>query len=129
VSWFGGANDQGVTAAETGALTGETLRSLNTPPNPTPSQARARPARYYYVAMRFDYSVRGRSWWRNARLLVVNPLNGQAVVVRPVDWGPHTRTRRVLDLSPQALRDLGLRTDGTALVAFAKSGTSLGVVR
>jgi hypothetical protein len=129
VSWFGGRSDRGVTATETGAITGENLRRLNTPADPSPSAARARPAQYYYVAMRFDYSVRGRSFWRNARLLVINPSNDQAIVVRPVDWGPHTRTRRILDLSPQAMRDLGIRTDGVALVAFAKPGTPLGVVR
>ncbi len=61
--------------------------------------------------------------------LMVNPENGKAVVLRPVDWGPNIRTRRIIDVSPQALRDLGMSTDENALVAFVKDDTPLGVVR
>jgi hypothetical protein len=129
VSWFGGPRDTGVTTTETGAITGERLRSLNDPMDPSASTLSARPADYYYVAMRWAYAPNGTRWWRDARLVVVNPANGRAIVVRPVDWGPNTSTRRVLDLSPQALTDLGLSTDGEALVAFAPAGTRLGRVR
>jgi hypothetical protein len=128
VSWFGGPRDTGVTASETGAITGERLRSLNTPMSPSSGDLASRPEDFYYVAMRWDYSEGGRSFWRDTRLLVVNPDSGTAVVVRPVDWGPNTSTRRILDLSPQALRDLGLTTDDRALVAFAAAGTPLGRV-
>lgn len=128
-SHFGGPNDTGVTASETGAISGDRLRSLNNPLNPSAAALASRPADYFYVAMRFDYSPNGRAFWQSARLLVLNPANGRAVVVRPVDWGPHTRTRRVLDLSPQAMTSLGLTTDQPALVAFAAPGTPLGVVR
>lgn len=129
VSWFGSPGDTGVTSTETGAVTGERLRSLNDPVNPSASTLASRPADYYYVAMRWAYSPNSTSWWRNARLIVVNPATGAAVVVRPVDWGPNTSTRRILDLSPQALDDLGLSTDGEAIVAFAPAGTPLGRVR
>ncbi|MDW8362601.1 MAG: septal ring lytic transglycosylase RlpA family protein [Myxococcales bacterium] len=129
VSWFGGPRDTGVGATETGAITGERLRSLNDPVDASPSTIASRPHDYYYVAMRWNYSPNGRTWWRDARILVRNPANGRSVVVRPVDWGPHTRTRRIIDLSPQALRDLGMSTDEEALVAFATPGTPLGVVR
>ncbi|MBX3249913.1 MAG: N-acetylmuramoyl-L-alanine amidase [Myxococcales bacterium] len=130
VSWFGSPRDtSGVTATETGAITGEVLRSLNDPLNPDAATLRSRPEDYYYVAMRWAYSPNGRAFWRDARLVVVNPRTGSAVVVRPVDWGPHTRTGRILDLSPQSLTDLGLRTDDDALVAFAPPGTPLGPVR
>jgi len=118
-----------VTATETGAITGELLRALNDPLDPSAATLRARPEDYYYVAMRFAYSPNGRGFWRDARLLIVSPRTGAKVVVRPVDWGPHTRTGRVLDLSPQSLRDLGLTTDDEALVAFAAPGTPLGPVR
>ncbi len=129
VSWFGGPRDTGVTSTETGALTGERLRSLNDPLAPSASTLASRPEDYYYVAMRWAYAPNGTRWWRDARLVVVNPTTGVAVVVRPVDWGPNTSTRRILDLSPQALTDLGLSTDGEALVAFAPAGTPLGRVR
>ena len=79
--------------------------------------------------MRWSYSPNGQTFWRNARILVRNPSTGVAVVVRPVDWGPNTSTRRIIDLSPQALADLGLSTDGEADVAFASPGSALGVVR
>lgn len=128
VSWFGGPNDRVVTATETGALTGERLRNLNPSANPTAAQLAARPGDYYYVAMRFDYAP-GKRAWAGKRLLVVNPRTGAAVVVRPVDWGPNTRTRRILDLSPQSLRDLGLSTDGEAVVSFAPDNAPLGRVR
>jgi hypothetical protein len=128
VSHFGGPNDRGVTASETGAISGERLRSLNNPLNPSAATLAARPEDYYYVAMRFDYSPNGGRWWANARLLVVNPSDGRGVVVRPVDWGPNTHTARIIDLSPQAVDDLGVTTDDRVYVAFAAPGTPLGVV-
>ncbi|MCO5170914.1 MAG: SH3 domain-containing protein [Planctomycetes bacterium] len=128
VSWFGGPSDRGVTATETGTLTGERLRALNPVARPSAAQLAARPGDYYYVAMRFDYAP-GKRAWAGKRLLVVNPRTGAAVVVRPVDWGPNTRTRRILDLSPQVLRDLGLSTDDEAVVAFAPDDAPLGRVR
>jgi uncharacterized protein YraI len=128
VSHFGGPTDRGVTSSETGTITGERLRSLHTPMRPNASQLRSRPADFYYVAMRWDYRPHGRTFWRRAKILVVAP-SGRAVVVRPVDWGPHTRTRRIIDLSPQAVRDLGLRTDQQAYVAFADPSAPLGPVR
>jgi hypothetical protein len=110
LSWFGGSNDTGVTATETGAITGERLRSL----------------RGYFAAMRFDYSQNGRTWWGSQRLLVVNPNTGEAIVVRPVDWGPNTRTHRLIDLSQESLRALGVSTDDEVLVSFADPSTPLG---
>ncbi len=129
VSWFGGPSDRGVSSTETGAITGERLRSLHRQSQPSSSELARNPEDYYYAAMRFDYGPRGRTWWRKARLLVVSPKNGVAIVVRPVDWGPNTRTRRVIDLGRQCLRDLGISTDGEAYVSFARPGTPLGRVR
>jgi uncharacterized protein YraI len=129
VSHFGGPRDTGVTSSETGTITGERLRSLNNPLNPSSGTLRARPADYYYVAMRWDYRPHGRTFWRRARIAVTNPANGKTVVVRVVDWGPHTRTRRIVDVSPQTLKDLGLTTDNSALVAFVHPATPLGPLR
>jgi len=127
ISHFGGPSDRGVTSSETGTITGERLRSLNSPMNPSRAQIGSRPADFYYVAMRWDYRPHGRTFWRRAKILVVAP-SGRAVIVRPVDWGPHTRTRRIIDLSPQATRDLGLTTDQEAYVAFADPSAPLGPV-
>lgn len=130
VSWFGGRNDTGVTPTETGSITGELLRALEGGPSgPSAADRARRPEAYYFCAMRWSYAPQGRAWWARAKLLVVSPSTGKAVVVRPVDWGPHTRTRRLIDLSPQALRDLGIRTDDVALVSFAPPDAPLGPVR
>jgi hypothetical protein len=126
VSHFGGPNDTGVSSTETGAITGERLRSLNVPLNPSAETLRARPEDFYYVAMRFDYTNVGRTFWRTARLLVVNPRTHAAVVVRPVDWGPNTRTARIVDVSPQVMADLEIDTDDLVSVSFAGAGSSLG---
>lgn len=128
VSWFGGPRDTGVTSSERGAISGERLRSLNDPLAPSAGTLASRPEDFYFAAMRFDYDPAGIAFWRESRLLVLDPETGRAVVVRPVDWGPNTRTRRVLDLSPQAMSDLGLVTDDTALVAFASRTAPLGPV-
>jgi hypothetical protein len=129
VSWFGGPRDTGVSSTETGAISGDVLRSLNNPVSPDAATLASRPADYYFVAMRWSYSPNGQAFWRDARILVRNPATGVAVVARPVDWGPNTSTHRIIDLSPQTLADLGLDTDGQADVAFASPGSALGVVR
>jgi len=129
LSWFGGPDDRGVSSTETGAITFERLRSLNDPTRPSSATLSSRPEDYYFVAMRWNYSPNGRTFWRDARLVVKNPDSGAAVVVRPVDWGPHTRTNRIIDLSPQSLVDLSVATDDDVLVAFAPAGTPLGPVR
>jgi hypothetical protein len=130
-SQFGGVSDRGVSSTETGSISGERLRALNDPPNPSATQAATNPDRYYYVAMRFAYPTISGSpdprVWRDRRIVLVNPSTGARVLVRPVDWGPNPRTGRTVDASPQALRDLGLSTDEDVLVAFAPPGTPLGV--
>jgi hypothetical protein len=106
ISSFGGPDDSGVSSDETGALTGELLRSLSEDD--------------YYCAMRWCYEPHGVSFWANRRLLVINPINQQAVVVRAIDWGPNTSTGRIIDLSPKCLTALALNTDDDVICAFAK---------
>ncbi len=122
VSSFGGPGDNNGTMA----ITGISSEWHNNPTRPSPEYAAANPAKYYYCAMRWDYTPNGRTWWRSQRLVVINPSNGRACVVAPVDWGPHTRTGRTLDLSPYVMTQLGLATDDNAVVAFEQAGTPLG---
>lgn len=129
ISEFGGPNDTGVTPTETGAITGENLRGLNNPLNPSAAVLQANPEQYYYVAMRWSYPPTGKAWWAQARIVAVNPKTGATVVLRPVDWGPNTSTKRTTDMSPQARKDLGLQTDDFALIAFAKAGSAVGKVK
>lgn len=48
-------------------------------------------------------------------LLVKNPANGKEVVVKVVDRGPHARGR-IIDLTHEAARQLGILTQGVAAV-------------
>ncbi|MGK7928308.1 MAG: peptidoglycan-binding protein, partial [Spirulina sp.] len=113
VSWFGGAEDMGVKEEETGALTGERLRKLGKDDR--------------YCAMRWNYfgqdGRKNKAFWRDRPILVVNPTNDRAVIVRAIDWGPHIKTGRILDLSPGAMKDLGIKTDDEVLCAFARAKT------
>ena len=106
VSSFGGPYDEGTREDETAALTGELLRELKEDD--------------YYCAMRWCYPPQGPSSWANRRLLVINPINNKAAILRAIDWGPHYRTGRTIDLSPRCLSILELETDGEAICAFAK---------
>ncbi len=122
VSSFGGPRDN----AGPMALTGISSTLYDNPTSPSPEYVAANPAKYYYCAMRWDYSPNGKRWWASQRLVVVNPANGKACVVAPVDWGPNTYTGRILDLSPYVLDYLGLTTDDNALVGFEQAGTPMG---
>lgn len=126
ISEFGGPNDTGVTPTETGAVSGEVLRQLNNPLNPSDAALKANAAKYYYLAMRWNYQPAGKAFWQKARVLAVNPKTGAAVVLRVVDWGPNVNTKRVADLSPQARKELGLQTDDDGLFAFAVAGSAVG---
>jgi len=128
-SSFGGPNDSTIGKKEKAAFTGEVLSLLNDPENPSIDQLATNPERYYYAAMRFRYSDKEIKNWRSARLLVINPRNGKAVSLRPVDWGPGpSAAHRIIDISPQGLRDLGLETDQEPLVAIGAPGIPLGVI-
>ena len=68
ISWFGGPEDSGVSATETGTLTGEVLRELNDPLDPTAEQLAANPSAYYYCAMRWSYWPNGKYVWKDQRI-------------------------------------------------------------
>lgn len=62
------------------------------------------------------------NWLRNRKLVVTNPRNGKAVVVRAADWGPGglvDANARAIDLSPRTLKILGLDTDGQVDIRWA----------
>lgn len=85
----------------------------------------------WYCAMRWPYVVDGavegaKDWWVNRKILVVNPSNNKAVVLRAADWGPHQSTGRVIDVSPRAMSLLGAGTDDVVHIGFAPTDASLG---
>lgn len=106
VAWFGGKKDRLIADDETTTLTGEVLRFLSEDD--------------YYCAMRWNYQG-GMQFWKNRHLLVVNPKNDRAVIVRVIDWGPNIETERIMDLSPRALESLDAKTDDDLLGAFSNT--------
>ena len=48
-------------------------------------------------------------------LKVVNPANGKEVIVKVIDRGPYMKGR-IIDLSIRAARELGIRSQGVAIV-------------
>jgi len=88
----------------------------------------------FYCAMRWDYrqehksTEEGKRWWANKKLLVTNPLNGNSVVVRAVDYGPHESTGLAISVSPGAAEALGINPGDDVLVAFADPKAPTGAV-
>ena len=127
VGVFGGPKDRGIKPDDKLALpTGphfafERVRSLN--------------PKSYYCAMRWDYHVQhmspeeGKRWWANKKLVVTNPKNGNSVVVRAVDYGPHENTGLDISVSPAALEALGAEVGDEVDIAFADQKAPTGPVQ
>lgn len=118
-SWFGTAEDTGVTPHETGALIPRTrLRSLS--------------KEFLGVAFRMDYSQASPKVWAKQRILMVNADTGKAVVAPIIDWGPARWTGRAIDVTPGVATGLGYRhpddiTDRHVNFAFAPPDLEPGV--
>jgi N-acetylmuramoyl-L-alanine amidase len=129
-SWFGGPQDEGVTPSEQLAWWSSTQAGraqapelfLSTQPAGTTGAARALNPESSYIAMRFDYQ---NQWSKselasgNVMFWVWNKKTGQRAKARPADWGPHTDTNRVCDLSPGLMARLELETDDEVDITLA----------
>lgn len=90
----------------------------------------------WYCAMRWPYRIEGsdnpadagltaaevaaaKSWWRDQRIMVVNPRTQKTIIVRPALWGPPADSTRAMDLSSTGLEELGLKSGEFARFAFA----------
>ena len=114
---FGGPKDRGFKPDDKLALpTGphfayELVRNLN--------------PKSFYCSMRWDYHLQhmspeeGKRWWANKKLTITNAANGNAVVVRAVDYGPHENTGLDLGISPGAAEALGVAEGDEVEIAFA----------
>jgi hypothetical protein len=116
-STFGGPLDTGVSPTEGLALIEEEDLALwwyrhlflREQPRGTAGLARRLDPDAYYCAMRWNYAKTPRKTLR--RSVVRVSANGVTIFVRPVDWGPHERTGRTIDLSPGAAAALRVKTD------------------
>lgn len=133
-STFGGPYDKGVSPSEGLALVEPSdldqlwFRRLFLPEQPanTTGLARRLDPKTYYCAMRWAYTsslagedgrlpiVTTREELRKNYVVVGNGT--KTFRVRPVDWGPHVDTGRVIDLSPGLAEALGVGTDDNVTV-------------
>ncbi|MFY9570031.1 MAG: hypothetical protein WAV20_01355 [Blastocatellia bacterium] len=121
---FGGPKDRGIKPDDKLALpTGphgvyERVRSLN--------------PKSFYCSMRWNYHVQHltpeevKRWWANKKLLLTNPKNSNAVVVRAVDYGPHENTGLDIGISPGAAEALAVEAGDEIDIALADSRAPLG---
>lgn len=128
-SYFGGPDDQGVSASEGlafhYALT-EANQHLFLPIQPlgTTGLARRLNAKAVrYLAARFDYSVTPKEMLAGDQMALVTNVNtGRSTTAFCADWGPADYTNRVADLSPALMEDLGLETDNIVEVVYPWKG-------
>jgi len=66
-----------------------------------------------------DEKNEAKLWWRNHKIMVVNPKNNKAVVLRPAFWGPSSLTGRDIDISPEALSYLGMNSGEWVQIGWA----------
>lgn len=126
MSTFGGPHDTGVGLHEGLALIEEYdlrewwFRRLFLPPPPAATDgvglARRLNPEAYYIAMRWaDHGI-SREVARRALFRLTNPVTGKQLFAQAADFGPATRTHRLVDMSPGCAGLLGLSTDDTVLV-------------
>lgn len=121
-SYFGGPEDQGVSANEGLAFISSVDQAphlfLPYQPEGTSGLARRLNPCVHYVACRWDYERTPKSSLLDAVALVRAIKTGIALRAFPADWGPHEDTGRVADLSPCLIDDLGIKTDDEVLVTI-----------
>jgi N-acetylmuramoyl-L-alanine amidase len=127
VSWFGGPNDTGVSPDEGLAFIYSYDEApelfLPTQPPGTTGLARRLNPDVSYIAMRWDYDIFPKEDLASGELLarVYAPSTDRALLARPADWGPHTDTGRVADISKGLMDTLGIGTDDEVEVTFPVS--------
>ena len=131
VSWFGGPDDDGVAPDEGLAflysVEDKPELFLDEQPANTTGLARRLDPDENYIAMRWDYDVFPKDFLRgDVMALVLAPKTGLMLLAHPADWGPHTDTSRVADISPGLMDALGIETDDEVEVIFPYAGGPLG---
>jgi len=121
-STFGGPDDLGVAPDEGVALYSDWTQKpelfLSYQPEGTTGLARRLNPAQFYLACRWDYDETPVQMLREEMALVTAPATGKLIKCYPADWGPHSDTDRVCDLSPGAMEALGIATDDIVEVVF-----------
>lgn len=65
-------------------------------------------------------------WWRDRKILVVNPATNRAVVARLVAWGPPVSTGSTIAVSQLVGSSLGIQDGGQLQIRFAALDANLG---
>src|SRR4030095_15852472 len=123
---FGGPRDRGIKP--------EDKLALPTGPHGASERIRSLNPKSFYCAMRWNYHVEHltpeevKRWWANKKLLVTSTKNGNAVVVRAVDFGPHENTGLDIGISPGAADSLGVEVGDEVEIALADPKHPLGPV-
>jgi N-acetylmuramoyl-L-alanine amidase len=123
VSWFGGPEDMGVSPSEGLAFIYDTEDKphifLDKQPEGTTGLARRLDPDTYYVAMRWDYDQFPKERLAGDEVALIRaPSTGRQITAHPADWGPHTDTGRVADVSPAVMDALGITTDDEVEVVY-----------
>lgn len=121
-SWFGGPNDTGVSPSEGLAFiySYDQRPDLFLPQQPpgTTGLARRLDPEVFYCACRWDYSITPKEMLADPQWQAIVRANGRELRLWPADWGPHSDTGRVCDLSPGAMTFLGIETDDTVEIVY-----------
>jgi len=123
VSWFGGPEDMGVSPSEGLAFIYDVNDKpeifLDEQPTGTSGLARRLDPETYYIAMRWDYDQFSKDVLASDAMAIVRaPTTGKVFLAHPADWGPHTDTGRVADISPGLMDALGVDTDDEVDVKY-----------
>lgn len=114
-SWFGGPEDQGVSPSEGLAFIYEIAMApdlfLDEQPAGTTGLARRLDPEEFFVAMRWDYNEISKEDLLRTICIVRSPDTARAYWARPADWGPHSDTDRICDISYGLMQALGVETD------------------
>ena len=123
VSWFGGPEDDGVSPSEGLAFIYSVADKpdlfLDKQPPGTTGLARRLDPEEGYIALRWDYDQFSKEFLRsNVWAKVYAPKTGRVAFAAPADWGPHTSTGRIADISPGLMQQLGIETDDDVEIYF-----------
>lgn len=123
VSWFGGPDDTGVAPDEGLAFLYDVDDKpdlfLDDQPAGTTGLARRLDPDEHYIAMRWDYDMFSKEFLRGDVYANVRaPKTGREFLAAPADWGPHTSTGRIADISPSLMARLGIETDDEVEIRF-----------